>query len=79
MYTENTSLILNDWKNKNNQIWKIESLFSSQEKDKIEHQNRWMKLANSVDNKKLVYEGGRKTQMKQTKLYKKPSDAFIDC
>ena len=67
-------------KRKYYQISKKQSLSSSSEKlsekEEIKHQNKRMKLDNTPDDNKVVFESRRKRQISQSKLDKKSSDAF---
>ena len=68
-------------KRKYNQISKKQSLSSSSEKlsekEEIKHQNKRMKLDNTPDDNKVVFESRRKRQISQYKLNKKSSDVFV--
>ena len=68
-------------KRKYNQISKKQSLSSSSEKlsekEEIKHQNKRMKLDNTLDDNKVVFESRRKRQISQSKLNKNSSDAFV--
>ena len=68
-------------KRKYNQISKKQSLSSSSEKlsekEEIKHQNKRMKLVNTPDDNKVVFESRRKRKISQSKLNKKSSDAFV--
>ena len=68
-------------KRKYNQISKKQSLSSSSEKlsekEEIKHQNKRMKLDNTPDDNKVVFESRRKRQISQSKLNKKSSDALF--
>ena len=68
-------------KRKYNQISKKQSLSSSSEKlsekEEIKHQKKRMKLDNTPDDNKVVFESRRKRQISQSKLNKKSSDAFV--
>ena len=68
-------------KRKYNQISKKQSLSSSSEKlsekEEIKHQNKRMKLDNTPDDNKVVFESRRKRQISQYKLNKNSSDAFV--
>ena len=70
-----------DIKRKYNQISKKPSLSSSSEKlsekEEIKHQNKRMKLDNTPNYNKVVFESRRKRQISQSKLIKKSSDAFV--
>ena len=68
-------------KRKYNQISKKQSLSSSSEKlsekEEIKHKNKRMKLDNTPDDNKVVFESRRKSQISQSKFNKKSSDAFV--
>ena len=68
-------------KRKYNQISKKQSVSSSSEKlsekEEIKHQNKRMKLDNTPDDNKVVFESRRERQISQSKLNKKSSDAFV--
>ena len=70
-------------KRKYNKLSKKQYLSSSSEKlsekEKIKHQNKRMKLDNTPDDSKVVFESRRKRQISQSKLIKKSSDAFVFC
>ena len=68
-------------KRKYNQISKKQSLSSSSEKlsdkEEIKHQTKRMKLDNTPDDNKVVFESRRKRQISQSKLNKKSSDLLF--
>ena len=68
-------------KRKYNQISKNQSLSSLSEKlsekEEIKHQNKRMKLDNSPDDNKVVFESWRKRLISQSKLNKNSRDAIV--
>ena len=67
-------------KRKYNQISKKQSLSSSEklsEKEEIKHQNKRMKLDNTPDDNKVMFESRRKRKISQSKLNKKNLEMLL--